>query len=114
MLFVEAPRSREEIEAVARRLSLPLVLNMFAGGKTPLLPADEVAALGYRLMIVPSDLQRAALFAMREAARVLREQGSTASLAERMTSFADRDQLVGLDEFVRAEHAQLSSAGVIS
>lgn len=103
MLFVEAVRSHQEISQVPAELDAPLVLNMFAGGKTPLVPAEEVARLGYKLMIVPSDLQRAALFAMREAARVLRAEGSTASYAERMTSFSDRDQLVGLTGYRQLE-----------
>lgn len=107
MVFVEAPSTREEIAAISR-LPFPLVLNMFAGGKTPTMPAAEVAALGFRLMIVPSDLQRAALFGMRAAAQALRTEGSTASIADRMTSFDDRDRLVGLPAFAQLE-AEYSS-----
>jgi methylisocitrate lyase len=99
MVFVEAPESLAEIERVPREVDAPLVINMFAGGRTPLVPADELERLGYRLMIVPSDLQRAAIQAMRDVARELRTHGSSQGVAERMVSFRERDQLVGLDRY---------------
>ena len=71
---------------------------MFWGGKTPLVPPTRLAELGYRLMIVPSDLQRAAIRAMQRAAAVLRQQGTTAPIADEMVSFAERESLVGLPE----------------
>jgi 2-methylisocitrate lyase-like PEP mutase family enzyme len=99
MIFVEAPQSEAEIERIAQAIDAPLVINMFAGGKTPLLPSARLQELGYALMLIPSDLQRAAIFAMQQAAATLLAEGSTASLAERMVTFADRDRLVELEAF---------------
>jgi len=98
VIFVEAPQSLEEIERIAREVRAPLLINMFWGGKTPLVPPEQLAELGYRLMIVPSDLQRAAIRAMQRAAAVLRQQGSTATIADEMVSFAEREQVIGLAE----------------
>ncbi|MQA06825.1 MAG: isocitrate lyase [Streptosporangiales bacterium] len=96
ILFVEAPTDREQITAVARELTgHPLLINMFEGGRTPVVPPDELAALGYRIVIVPSDLQRAAIHAMRTTAAELRQQGSTAALSHQLTSFDERDVLIG-------------------
>lgn len=103
MVFVEAPESRAEIEKVAESFDCPLVINMFAGGKTPLINAAELAQMGYRLMIVPSDLQRAAVHAMQRAARVLLAEGDTASLAEVMVSFSDREGLVRSADYAELE-----------
>ena len=99
MVFVEAPESEPEIAAIAAALDVPLVINMFQGGKTPLVPAARLEKLGYALMIVPSDLQRAAITAMQTAAQTLLTEGSTASIADRMISFADREQLIRLDDY---------------
>jgi 2-methylisocitrate lyase-like PEP mutase family enzyme len=96
VVFVEAPRSREEIEEIARSVPGPLLINMFQGGRTPLVPAGELAAIGYRLVIVPSDLQRAAIHGMRLAAETLRRDGSTAAIDDRLASFAERDEVVDL------------------
>ncbi len=98
VIFVEAPQSLEEIERIAREVRAPLLINMFWGGKTPLVPPEQLAELGYRIMIVPSDLQRAAIRAMQRAAAVLRQQGSTAAIADEMVSFAEREQVIGLAE----------------
>ena len=99
MLFVEAPQSEQEVTAIARALEAPLVINMFQGGKTPLLTAARLQELGYALMLVPSDLQRAAIFAMQRAAETLLREGTTASFADCMVSFADRERLVGLAHY---------------
>ena len=95
MIFVEAPQSVEEIERIAQEVKAPLLINMFWGGKTPLVPADQLTALGYRLMIVPSDLQRAAIRAMQRAAAVIRQDGNTAAMAEEMVSFVEREEVIG-------------------
>ena len=98
VIFVEAPQSVKEIERIAREIDAPLLINMFWGGKTPLVPAAQLAALGYRIMIVPSDLQRAAIRAMQRAAAAIRRHGHTATMAEDMASFAEREEIIGLAE----------------
>jgi 2-methylisocitrate lyase-like PEP mutase family enzyme len=98
VIFVEAPQSLEEIEQIAREVHAPLLINMFWGGKTPLVPAEQLATLGYRLMIVPSDLQRAAIRAMQRAAAAIRQDGNTAAMADAMVSFAEREDVIGKPE----------------
>ncbi len=95
MIFVEALQSVQEVERIARQVNAPLLINMFRGGKTPLIPADRLAEVGYRLMIVPSDLQRAALRAMQRAAREIREHGHTEAMSSEMASFTDREEVIG-------------------
>lgn len=99
VIFIEALETREQMVITTQSFDCPLLINMFIGGKTPLLSAGEIEELGFKLMIIPSDLQRAALHAMREAAMVLKLEGSTASLERNMASFASRDHLVGLEDF---------------
>ena len=98
VIFVEAPQSEAEIERIAREVPAPLLINMFWGGKTPLVPPQRLEALGYRMMIVPSDLQRAAIRAMERAAQALRRDGHTLSLKDEMATFDEREQVVGLPE----------------
>ena len=107
VLFVEAPQSEAEITRIARELDIPLLINMFAGGRTPQVPPERLEALGYRLMIVPSDLQRAAIHAMQEAAGELRRSGTTAAVRERLVSFAERERVVGKDETDRLQRLYL-------
>jgi 2-methylisocitrate lyase-like PEP mutase family enzyme len=95
VLFVEAPETEQQIERIAEELPGPNLINMFHGGKTPLLPADRLGDLGYRIVIIPSDLQRAAMHAMEEVLRALKHDGDSHSLSERMVSFQQREEIVG-------------------
>jgi 2-methylisocitrate lyase-like PEP mutase family enzyme len=99
VLFVEAPESEAQIEAIAQRLPGPKLINVFRGGKTPLLPSARLAALGYRIAILPSDLQRAAIRAMEETLVAIRRDGNAAAVDERLATFAERDEIVGLAEY---------------
>jgi 2-methylisocitrate lyase-like PEP mutase family enzyme len=100
VVFVEAPTSEAQIEMIARRLPMPKLLNMFEGGKTPFVPLARLGALGYRIVIVPSDVQRAAIHAMQETLAALRRDGSSRGVAERMVSFAEREAIVGTADYL--------------
>jgi 2-methylisocitrate lyase-like PEP mutase family enzyme len=103
VVFVEAPTSEDQIETIARRLPMPKLLNMFEGGKTPFVPLARLRALGYRIVIIPSDLQRAAIHAMEGVLAAIRRDGSSRSVAERLVSFAEREDIVGTAEYLRLD-----------
>jgi 2-methylisocitrate lyase-like PEP mutase family enzyme len=94
VIFIEAPVSVEQIEAIARRVPQPKLINMFQGGKTPLVPVARLKALGYQIVIIPSDLQRAAIRAMDDVLAAIARDGSSVALAERMASFTEREEVV--------------------
>jgi methylisocitrate lyase len=107
-VFIEAAESEKELETIARSIrDVPLLVNMFKGGKTPLLPAARLEQMGYRIAIFPSDTQRAAIYAMKEALAVLKRDGSTAAIDDRLTTFKERDRLVGLGEWEKLEERYL-------
>jgi 2-methylisocitrate lyase-like PEP mutase family enzyme len=92
--FVEAPTSEIEIAEIAKRLPGWKLINMFEGGKTPLLPASRLEALGYQLVIVPSGTQRAAIKAMQRVLTAIARDGSAAAMRGEMASFAEREIIV--------------------
>ena len=100
VIFVEAPTSEAQMETIARRVSTPKLLNMFEGGKTPLVPLDRLQALGYRIVIIPSDLQRAAIRAMQDVLTAIRRDGNSRALADRMATFTEREAIVGTAEYL--------------
>jgi 2-methylisocitrate lyase-like PEP mutase family enzyme len=94
MLFVEAPTTEPEITQIAKSVSGWKLINMFEGGKTPLLPVAKLEALGYHLVIIPSDTQRAAIKAMQRVLEAIGRDGSAAAMRGDMVSFKDREVLV--------------------
>ena len=76
---------------------------MFEGGKTPLVPLARLQAFGYRVVIVPSDLQRAAIRAMQEVLAVMRRDGNSRTLAGRMAMFDEREAVVRTREYLELD-----------
>jgi 2-methylisocitrate lyase-like PEP mutase family enzyme len=111
-IFVEAPQSEEELAEIPRRIpDVPILVNVFKGGKTPMLPVARLEAMGYRIAIYPSETQRAAIHAMRKALETLRREGTTSSIDDALTTFKERDQVVGLNDWQKIEKQYLSFDG---
>ena len=108
ILFVEAPRSVDELELVAERFrGIPLVANMVEGGVTPSVPATELEAMGYALVLFPNALTRSFVHSGRRLLAQLSSTGSTASAVSQMVGFDELNQLLGLEELTTLE-AELS------
>ncbi len=100
MIFVEAPQTVEQIEAIARAIPQPKLMNMFYGGKTPLVPKKDLQAMGYRIVIIPSDLQRAAIRAMENILAEIYKSGDSKALAEQIVTFKEREAIVRTQEYL--------------
>ncbi len=108
-VFVEAPQSEAELEEIPRALAnVPLLVNVFKGGKTPMLPVERLQQMGYRIAIYPSETQRAAIHAMRQALGLLKREGTTEKMDDALTTFKERDKVVGLDEWQQLEKQYLA------
>ena len=93
--FVEAPQSVEELRIVARNVNGPALVNVFEGGKTPMLGAGELAAMGFRLGIYPSQTQRAAIHAAQRVLAALKADGDTRRIEAELATFEERENAVG-------------------
>ena len=103
-IFFEAPQSEAELEEVPKRVpNIPLLVNVFKGGKTPMLPMERLEKMGFRIAIYPSETQRAAIHAMRSTLSTLKREGTTESIDANLTTFKDRDKVVGLDDWNKIE-----------
>ena len=67
---------------------------MFHSGKTPLVPVARLAELDYRLVIIPSDLQRAAIRAMQRTLQEIAATGDSGRVAGELASFGERETIV--------------------
>jgi 2-methylisocitrate lyase-like PEP mutase family enzyme len=98
-VFIEAPLTQAELEQIATQLSdVCLVANMVEFGKTPLLTPEELAALGFRLVVSPVSLLFAAVPAVERSLQVLATQGSQRDRLDELTTFDAFTELVGLGE----------------
>ena len=102
VLFIEAPRSLDEMNTLAMRFAqrVPLLANMVEGGKTPVLDTGSLEALGYRLAIFPGGLARCLAFAAQEYFAALRRDGTTAAMRPRMLDFQGLNRVIGTPQML--------------
>lgn len=93
--FVEAPQSVEELRIVGRSVHGPALVNVFEGGKTPMLGAKELEAMGFRLGIYPSQTHRAAIRAAQRVLAAMKRDGDTNAVEADLASFQEREEAVG-------------------
>ena len=103
VIFVEAPRSVEELKKVANEIDAPLVANMIEDGVTPNLSAKELLKLGYRIAVFPLSAIYSATFAMRQVLTELKNTGTTKDTRKIMVTFKDFNEFMNLDHFVDLE-----------
>jgi methylisocitrate lyase len=103
VLFVEAPRTQADMQRIPREIATPLLFNMTEGAVTPLTSTSELQALGFRIVIFPNAALRVGMYAVRTMLAELRAAGTTAGVLDRMETWANRQQAVGLPEFQQLE-----------
>ncbi len=100
LIFVEAPQSEAELARIAREIETPQLANMLVGGATPILSADELERLGFKIVVSPVESLTITAFAVQQLARAMLDEGRVDGLSNQMCSFADIKRLLGVDEWV--------------
>ncbi|TMD84493.1 MAG: isocitrate lyase/PEP mutase family protein [Chloroflexi bacterium] len=104
VIFIEAPRSIEELRAIAQAFpDVPLLYNWAESGKTPLLPLEEIHALGFKLVIFPVSMLFAATQALLDLLEALKQGQTSLAFAERMVTFSQFTDQIGLPEIQALE-----------
>jgi len=105
-LYVDAPESVEQLREISRQLKplgKPLLFNMARSGKSPYLSLKEVYELGFDYALCPIEPMFAMHKAVKEMMEIMMREGSTNAVADRLTSFEDFNNFVGLPEVVARE-----------
>lgn len=102
VLFIEAPRTGDELAQVARtfRGRVPLLANMVEGGHTPITSASDLQALGFDIVIFPGGIVRALARTAQDYYASLRANGSNTPFADRMFDFDGLNARIGTAEML--------------
>jgi 2-methylisocitrate lyase-like PEP mutase family enzyme len=101
MLFVEAPKTRDELARVVKALpGILLMANMVEGGKTPPLPAAELEAIGFALVIFPGGIVRALAHHAAGYYASLAANGTTEPFRNQMLDFDGLNRVIGTPEMI--------------
>lgn len=104
VLFVEAPRSIEQLRTISNRFAqrIPLLANMVEGGSTPMLGGAALRELGFRLVIFPGALVRVFAWTAQRFLQDLRAQGNSASWSDRMFDLNGLNGVLGTQTLLQA------------
>ena len=103
-LFIEALRSPEQMQAACARLAqrVPLLANMVEGGKTPVMSAQDLGAIGFRIVIFPGGAARAVAHTLQHYYGTLVRNGTTAALRGGMLDFEGLNAVIGTPDLLAA------------
>jgi 2,3-dimethylmalate lyase len=104
IVFVEAPRSVEDMKKIADQIDAPLVANMIEEGITPNLTSSELLEMGYKIALFPLSGLYSSAFAIFETFKTLKETGTTKMLKDKMMKFKEFNKLVSLDKYMSMEN----------
>jgi len=110
-LFIEAPRTVEELKAMAKALPAPLVANMLEGGVTPLLTKDELEKLGLQLIVCPLTALYASAKAMQDMFAMIKSRGTTRDALDRLLPFQQFHDIIDLDGYYKLDEKYRTKDG---
>lgn len=94
MTFVEAPRTMEQIADIPKRLSVPQLLNIVAGGLTPMIGLDALERMDYAMVLYANAALQASIAGMQNVLGHLKAHGSLEGISDQLASFTERQRLV--------------------
>ena len=103
LLFVEAPTDVDQMRRICREVPGPCLANNVEAGRSPVLPASELEAIGYAAVVFPVAATYAVARALRDLFATIRRSGTTADAQARLTTFDEFNELVGLSSQRRRE-----------
>lgn len=102
-IFIEAPRSLEEMKIIGKAIRAPLVVNMIEGGATPMTSSETLHKLGFKIILYPLSVLFANTFATMSILKELKRTGTTIKLKKKVVNFDQFNDLVELSKFQKLE-----------
>ena len=103
VIFIEAPKTIEQMELIAKEIKAPLLANMIEEGVTPNLTADQLRQMGYKLVVFPLSALYSSTFAIKQTLQSLKKTGTTRELKNKMITFQEFNDLVNLSNYNKLE-----------
>lgn len=98
ILFIESPTTLEQLRHIPQLLESPIMINQIEGGRTPIVPVQELEAMGYKLVAYALTTLMASVHAMQRVLEMLRKNGDPESYSQEIARFDELDELLGFPE----------------
>jgi 2-methylisocitrate lyase-like PEP mutase family enzyme len=97
--FVEAPKTVEQMSKIAKQLGVPQIVNIVVGGLTPMLDMNELAKMGFSLILYANAALQASIAGMQTVLGHLKAHGSLDAVSEHLAGFEERQRIVSKPHF---------------
>jgi 2,3-dimethylmalate lyase len=103
VIFIEAPKTIDQMELIAKEIKAPLLANMIEEGITPNLTANQLRKMGFKMVVFPLSALFSATFAIKQTLQILKKTGTTKELKNKMITFQEFNDLVNLSTYNKLE-----------
>jgi len=103
VIFIEAPKTIDQMELIAKEIKAPLLANMIEEGITPNLTAHQLRKMGFKMVVFPLSALYSATFAIKQTLQTLKKMGTTKELKNKMITFQEFNDLVNLSAYRKLE-----------
>ena len=104
VIFVEAPKSLDEMKKIGREIKAPLVANMIEGGATPIVESAQLHKMGFKIVLYPLSILYANTFATVKILQELKNKGTTKKMKEKLVKFDQFNDIVELSKYRKLEN----------
>ena len=104
VIFVEAPKSVDEMRVIGKAINAPLVANMIEGGATPINSSTALHKMGFKIILYPLSVLFANAFASIQILKELKKSGTTKKLKNNVVNFEEFNEIVDLSKFRNMEN----------
>ncbi len=103
VLFIEAPNKIDELELIAKKVKLPLLLNQLEGGRTPLISMKQAKKIGFKIILFPLTSLYSSTKAMFDSLSYLKKHQTSVGIEDQLITFDNFNKIVNHDDFIKLE-----------
>jgi len=102
-IFIEAPKTIQEMQKIGNSINAPLVANMIEGGATPIISKSKLHNMGFKIILYPLSVLFSNTFATFQTLKELKKSGATKKSKNKMINFNQFNEIVELSKYTKLE-----------
>ena len=102
-IFIEAPKTIQEMKIIGKSINAPLVANMIEGGTTPVISKSKLHKMGFKIVLYPLSVLFSNTYSTLKLLQELKKSGTTRKLSKQIVNFNQFNDIVELSKYRKLE-----------
>ena len=103
VIFIEAPKTIQEMKIIGKSINAPLVANMIEGGATPIISKSKLHKMGFKIVLYPLSVLFSSTYSTLKLLQELKKSGTTRKLSKQIVNFDQFNDVVELSKYRKLE-----------